>query len=478
MLIGCAVFSALAATGTFVTTDGRALPALVVAVVAPPVVAALAVRRRTGISLAQLLVTPVALAAATWLLIFAIRPLQLLFQPGDAALPLGQLGFTPQDLARAAAVAALGSSLWCIGYLAGLARTEPAAAPSARPATRPATVRGRGAAAALVVGTALWGLLFLRQGGPSALVHSPGSIRVNQTASFYGFVGVWMILGTTLYALVAMLQRPRRSVALVLVAGLVLGGAGVLSLQVRGLGVFAAIAAAAIYVALRPVRTRGLVVAAVVAAAGLLALGFAQQVRAYSQTVSTSEAVSLTMKTPLLDAYESDLSTFDNLVAMQSLVPGSIPYLDGRTIYEIPSAFVPRSLWPGKPTGIDTLVSSYLYPGVPVAVPISLQGELFWNGGVTLVAAGALVVGLLFGLLARVGRRAAARPGALVLHAVAVAFTYAFLTRGLATMAENLAFAVIGVTLAIVAVAPRASDEPVLTSAARRVTALLDRLDL
>jgi hypothetical protein len=126
-----------------------------------------------------------------------------------------------------------------------------------------------------------------------------------------------------------------------------------------------------------------------------------------------------------------------------------VSYLGGRTIVEIPAAFVPRSLWSGKPTGIDFLAASYLYPGVYVGIPLTVQGELYWNGGMPFVIAGSLILGLLFGLLARAGLGSPPGSGRFVLYAAAVPFTHAFLTRGLATMAEGLAFAMIGTAGAV-----------------------------
>ena len=375
--------------------------------------------------------------------------MELYFAPDHSALALGRLGFTLGDLTRTTAVAGLGCATWCAGYLVALGPTR-----ASLPAARPLSVSGRGAALALAFGTLLWGLLFQRQGGVTALIHSPASIRVNQNASFYAFVGVWMVVGVTLAALAAMLQSPGRGARRIFVAGATLSVAASLCLQLRSLAALGVIAALAVVLALRVPRRRTIVAAGICLVLAIAALGITQQLRAYSATVSTREAITLTAKTPPWAMYVSDLSTFDNFVAMQELVPGSITYLDGQTIAEIPLAFLPRALWPDKPLGIDFRTSSYLYPGVFVGTPITVQGELYWNAGVPLVALGALVLGLALGLVARLGLGVRSVSVSFLVYAITLAFVDGLLTRGLAVSLENLAFAVVGVALGGWAVLP------------------------
>ena len=75
----------------------------------------------------------------------------------------GQFGFGVDGLARTTALGALGSACWSAGYAACVT-----VAPGATAAPRRRVLRafsGRAAALTLVVGTALWVLLFIRQGG-------------------------------------------------------------------------------------------------------------------------------------------------------------------------------------------------------------------------------------------------------------------------------------------------------------------------
>jgi hypothetical protein len=443
--------SALVATGVLDPATPAAFAASLGAVVAATGAAGVTAYRFAGRSLRRLVVTPFGLAAITWLVLLVGRPLDLYVWPGHGAGGLTQLGFGLADLTRAVAIGGLGCAAWYAGYLV-LARP-----PTPRVAVRrPLPVSGRGAASVLALGTLLWALLFVRQGGPSAILQAPASIRVNQGASFYAFVGVWMIQGVALYAFASLLAGGGRVAKRVLWASVVLALLAALALQLRGLVAVAVIGALAIYVTVRRVSRRQAVVGLAVLILGVLAFGAAQQVRQYGSSMPTADAIRLTARTPVHLMYMSDLSTFDNLVALRQIVPESLDYLDGETLLAIPQAVVPRAVWPDKPVSIDLRVGGLLYPGSGVGIPITMQGELFWNGGLVAVFIGALLIGLAFGALARAGLGSRLGP-ALVLYAAVFPFTHAALTRSLASAAQNIVFVLLGVGIAIAALDPAAT---------------------
>jgi len=441
----CALASALIARGAGGGRPG-AFGVAVALVVAANVITGVCSYRRAG-SFGRAVVSPFAVAAVTWLVLFVLRPVELYFFPDHAALALGQLGFDLAALTRTVAIGALGCAAWCAAYVWALGTRERPHAERAQP-TR---ARWPGGVAAIVLGTALWVALFIRHGGLAALVRSPVSVRADQRSSSYGFVGLWIVQGTALCALALLLgegRSDRRALRRLVLVAVIVSAAAAVALELRGLAVFALISAVAIAVTLRPPSKAQValgVAAALVAAVGL---AYAQQVRAYTSGMATRSAIRTAVHTPPWAVYVSDVGTFDHFVAMRELVPAAVPYLDGATLREIPEALVPRGLWPKKPLGVDARVASYLYPGAPVAVPISLQGELYWNGGLVVVVLGSLVVGAAFGALGRVGLSASPRSLSFVVYAVALPFTHALLTRGLATMTENLLFALVGVCVA------------------------------
>jgi hypothetical protein len=453
LVAGLAVLAAAGALSGLIAARGVAVAGgawfalALLCVVVSIAVAGVVAFRRSGRSWRAVAISPYSIAAVTWLAIFVLRPLELWFSPDQAAYPLMQVGVRTGDLTRTVALGGLGCAGWCLGYLFALGR--PRHLLEQPTPHRPVSLSWRGMMVVLGIGTALWLAFFLRQGGISALRHSAVAIRANQTSSFYGFIGLWMVQGVALYAFALALRTRSRATTLAATVAAGLSLVAAVALQLRGLAAFAALAALAIYLSLRPLSRRRLAVLSVAGVVALLMLGFAQQARQYTAQHSLSSSIRLALHTPVEAMYRSDLSTYDNFVAIQRLVPSSIGYLNGRSLAEIPEALIPRMLWAGKPRGVDVRAGSYLYPGWNAAVAISMQGELYWNAGLPGIAIGGFVLGALFGLLASVGLRASPGTGWFVVYAVAVAFTHAFLTRGFATMTENLVFAVVGVTLAL-----------------------------
>jgi peptidoglycan/LPS O-acetylase OafA/YrhL/O-antigen/teichoic acid export membrane protein len=399
-------------------------------------------RRAGGGSLTALARSPVSLICALWAALFVLRPLDLFFDPRGTTVPLYALGFSRSGLTWAVAIGALGCAAWGIGYLLlfGVSASPPGAPRRRR---RPAPALPMGPATVLLAfGTILWGALFMRQGGPSALLHHAASIRAGQQSSFYGIAGVWIVQATGLFAFDRLLRGGGRRALVIVIAAAVLSVMAAVALELRGLLVLAGFAAVAIYLNARPPGRRSAMTGAVAALVAVAVLAFAERVRSYTQTTSTSHAVTLALETPPSTYAVADLTPFDNLVTVGELVPRSVPPLDGSSLLAIPSAFVPRGLWPGKPQPVDQQVSKYLYPGTSVGSPISMQGELWWNFGWPGVLAGAALLGAIMGAVTRRGLFARSEHGRL-LYAVFFASAFAPMVSALATMGSNTAIALV-----------------------------------
>ncbi|MDX6609343.1 MAG: hypothetical protein QOF85_1268 [Solirubrobacterales bacterium] len=454
-LLGCAIRSALLlCTALFWLAaehvgDGSALVlALLVSLIVMTIAATAMAALRSLSGWRWLLASPLAVAAATWLPLFALRPVELYFYPGEAITPMIQLGYDVGDLSRTVAIAGVGCATWSLGFLLGLAALRRADLLNASPLDR-LTLRRRAPWIVIALGAMLAGALFIRQGGPAALIHSAGSLHVNQGSGFYGQLGIWMLEGTALYALAVILQggAAAREARRVLLASAPLAVLSTLALGSRGFIAFGLLAAAVVYLRLRAPRARTVAITVAVALLVAGALEFAAIVRTNAASTDLSTAVGRTFQTPVPAFQTADLSVFDDFVAMQGVVPSSISRLDGSSLLQIPAALAPRALWPGKPQPIDNLVSEYLYPGATAGTPITMQGELYWNFGLPGVALGSLAIGLLMGWSTVLFFRRSAL--SLVLYAVLYASVFALLTRALGTMTANTAIALVGAGIAV-----------------------------
>lgn len=449
-LVLCAALFWLVA-GRVVGGDGAlALVAMVCLITITVAIAALAAGRLLG-GWRWLLASPLAIAAATWLPLFALRPIELYFYPGEAITPMIQLGYDVGDLSRTIAIAGIGCATWSLGLLFGLEALRRTAKESA-PRLDPVPLRRWAPWVVIGLGATLAGALFMRQGGPVALIHSAGSLHTNQGSGFYGQLGIWMLEGTALYAFAAILRSdgPNPEARRVLLVSAPLTALCTLALGSRGFIAFGLLAAAVIYLRLRKPRAGSVAITIAVALLIAAALEFTAIVRTNASSTNLGTAVERTFETPVPAFQTADLSVFDDFVAMQEIVPSSVARLDGNSLLQIPAALAPRALWPGKPQPIDNLVTEYLYPGATAGTPITMQGELYWNFGLPGVALGSLAIGLLMGWsTALLFRREAL---SLILYAVLYASVFALLTRALGTMTANTFIALVGAGIAVAAI--------------------------
>lgn len=370
---------------------------------------------------------------------FALRPATLVLDPGSAVWAVRTLGFNWIDVTHAAVLGAAGFGVLAAGFLI---TWRPVAAPRVVPALATSRVLVA-VGGALVVGSALWLILFRRLGGPSALENDPSKVHLSQFGAGYGTVGLALCLGALLVALQAWLARPARSwplMAAVAVAAIV-AAAGTVALATRGLAVATALAALVLVFQARRPRPRTVVVS--VLCVVLLGAGavFLRAVRDYSQYQSTGGAITSVTQTPPLRLLGPDLIEFDHLVILENLVPGKLGWLNGSSLADVPKAFVPRKIWPNKPKPVDFRLSQELW-GVPVAAgnPFTLPGEMWWNLRFPGALAALLVIGLLGGWLWRF-LLARCRAAGELMAAVLTGYSYLIFTRPLAAMLLTTAIA-------------------------------------
>lgn len=95
-----------------------------------------------------------------------------------------------------------------------------------------------------------------------------------------------------------------------------------------------------------------------------------------------------------------DLNTFDSFTRILTVMPESFPFvMPGRTFLYLFVAFVPRSMWPGKPlpTELAVMDGAFMDIGAVAAgtgYSYSLPGSFYIEGGIVMILIGMFVFGV------------------------------------------------------------------------------------
>lgn len=98
------------------------------------------------------------------------------------------------------------------------------------------------------------------------------------------------------------------------------------------------------------------------------------------------------------------LHDLDSLALIISRVPDQVPYTLGSELSLIGVAWIPRAIWPAKPTiSIGRIFNKLFVPpglyGSTASVSVSLPGEFYWDLGVLGVVIGMIFVGIVWRFL-------------------------------------------------------------------------------
>jgi O-antigen/teichoic acid export membrane protein len=409
------------------------------------------------------LASPVSIAAVLTLCVFCLRPASLVAEPASATPVLLAVEFDWQDLTRAVGMGTLGLVLFGAAFLLGWRRPASEHRALEKPPVERRVVRA--ALVALALGTVLWGVLFQRNGGFAALEEDPASLHLEQFSGGYGVFGYMLCLGATVLVLRALLARPSRALALTFAASAAVSLVAALALQTRGPLLATTVAAVALVTAHGRLGGRRLVAMALVTVLLLVGFAYLRTAREYAESVSLATAIELSLRTEPLAVASGDFTEVENFVVLERLVPEGLPWLNGRSLRDIPAAFVPRQLWADKPLPIDFELSRVTVgPQRRAGTPFTLPGELFWNFGVAGIVLGMSLLGLAAGFGWR-ALRSHSGPVAQVAAALFVGYTYLLLTRPLGPMLLTLAMAL--AALAVVAALGGLVPTPTLNQRSR-----------
>jgi oligosaccharide repeat unit polymerase len=392
------------------------------------------------------LTSPIMVVALVLIGVFVLRPGSLLADPRTAGRGLIGLGWDWSDLTSTVALATLGFVFFGLAFMAAWRPPVPPVDTAGE--VSPERTLVRGALAALGVGTALWGALFLSNGGFNALFNDPAQLHLEQFGGGYGVVGYMICLATALLLLWAWLRAPSRRLGWTLIGATAVCLLAAFALQTRGPLVSTIVGAVVIVVLERQVSARRLVALSLATVVLVFGFGYMRIVREYAQSLSVGDSISAGFQTDPLTVVGGDFSEVENFVALKELVPDSLPRLDGRSIWQVPGAFLPHQIYGDKPKPVEFELAEAVYGGgTKAGTPFTLAGELFWNYGIAGVFIGMALLGALAGAIWSVLRRHATGAG-LVGCAMAVGYSYLVLTRPLGPMLLTLAMALVGLAVA------------------------------
>jgi O-antigen/teichoic acid export membrane protein len=391
------------------------------------------------------LASPLVVVCLVLLCVFALRPGGLVVDSSQATSGLVAVGFAWNDLASTVGIGVLGFAAFGTAFLLAwrLWPRRAAAASGVPPSRRVVRV----ALGALAVGSLLWGALFLRNGGFGALVNDPASLHLEQFSGGYGVFGYMLCLAVALLVLWAWLRRPTRMLGVMLGLATVVSVVAALALQTRGPLIASIAAAAVLTVHERSLSPRRVIALALVGV--LLVFGFAymRTVREHAQAKPLREAIEATAGEGPLTLVGDDFTEVDNFVTLRRLIPDGLPWLAGRSLADVPAAFVPRQLWADKPLPIDFALSQAVFgPDSRAGTPFTLAGELYWNYGIAGVLAGMTMLGAVGGAGWRV-LRSRRSGGATVAAAALVGYSYLLLTRPLGPMLLTTVMALVAILI-------------------------------
>ena len=175
-----------------------------------------------------------------------------------------------------------------------------------------------------------------------------------------------------------------------------------------------------------------------------VALGFLGAIRSSSWSGSTAaEAAVNTGWTESFKKADAEIADRQSLNAQVPIVERGFQVTDGpllgRSYIGAVLGVIPRSVWPDKPRGPDSLYAQlFLHESKEgAAIPVSHEAEIYWNFGV----AGVVLLSLLYGAMIRAAYNSFWRrypsPFAIVFYVVFIT-TFQFSTTGIVAFEQSL----------------------------------------
>lgn len=320
-----------------------------------------------------------------------VRPLYILsFNDFET---MNFLGASKEAIPLAIFFSILGLSALYFGYYSSVGPSLARALPAGRSEVSPKQLRNW-SVFVLILGLLLYGT-FLR--GPAS--GSLASESLAGSAYFYlgidiAAVGVLLLFHWTLIS-----PRWRRILLITLFITIFIVGATYLGSRYRVLYLGLTLIASYYLFRNRALSFRGLVYWLPLAFLYVAGVGL---LRGGERRVTAEKITGLETGTALQRFVSSggDLNIFDTFTRILTVVPETVPFvMPGRTFLYLFVAFVPRSLWPGKPLPTELLMNREAIGDIGAVAAntgysYSLPGSFYIEGGVVTLLLGAFIFGV------------------------------------------------------------------------------------
>lgn len=337
------------------------------------------------------LLEPIFVVVLGYGLFLFVRPMYILvFNDFEA---MNFLGSSKEAVPLAISFSILGLAALYVGYYSFVGPSLAHWLPEGRVETSPRRLRNWGSLV-LIAGIVLYGAFL---GGPAA--GSSASIALTGSAYFYLGIDIAAVGILLLFYWVMVSPRWRRILLFALLATIFFVAATYLGSRYRVLYLGLALIASYYLLKGKPFSFRSLLIFLPPAFLYVAGVGI---LRGGERRVTLSKLGEFDASAAVRRFFDSsgDLNIFDAYTRIITVFPDSIPFvMPGRTLLYLFAAFIPRSLWPGKPLPTEVVVNLQAIGNIgPVAggtgYGYSLPGSFYVEGGLVMMLIGMFVFGV------------------------------------------------------------------------------------
>jgi oligosaccharide repeat unit polymerase len=397
---------------------------------------------------------PVYFASLLFLLVFFLRPIQILY---DHRTRANLMPDDPQLFQNVLLLGALGFICFYIGYKINIGISIGRRLPKFGERWRHDRVI-KVAVVFLLIGVAGYSLAAARSGGLGLFLSTLRGRKLISETESWSIASTVVLLRAAPVILGAYYFKTKRLRAL-FIASLLLSVAFNLMLGNRSSVLVPLLALLVIAYYLRRPKVGRLLRRTMVIGvfAGIILLFIIIQVSVRMHLLRGGAVSDLSLKSLATEdvsgRFLDEFNQFDWFVVVLEIVPSELPFQYGKSFAEVFTRFVPRAIWPDKPAPISKRINMML-GGARSGHPPTILGELYLNFSVLGVIAGMVVFGILLRAMYAYLLYNQGNPAVILIYAYTFASLHRFFTRTFAPKMFGYLLFMIPIVLALRFIAP------------------------